>query len=387
MKNDFSQLRKFLVPEFVFGEGALYLAAKYVKRFQASKVFLVTDKGLAKAGWVKELEDNLKAENINYVLFDDVTPNPKDYEVAKGVELLGKEKCDIVLALGGGSAIDCAKGINLAYTNNTPVNSFEGIDEVKIPGLPLICIPTTAGTSADISQFSIINDSKLQRKFAIISKLAVPDVALIDPFTTTTMSPELTAETGMDALVHAIEAYVSNASSPITDINALKAIELIITNLFGAYSEPANMNYKNNMMMASLLAGFAFSNASLGLVHAMAHSLGGSLDFAHGECNALLLEAVINYNFDSAAEKYFYIAKLFEPKLSSEDKKSVNHVLNEKIRTLKNSIGINYTLKDIGVTKNHIKQLAEKAIMDGCLATNPRLVDIKSLEECFNNAL
>lgn len=387
MKNDFSQLRKFLVPEFVFGEGALYLAAKYVKRFQASKVFLVTDKGLAKAGWVKELEDNLKAENINYVLFDDVTPNPKDYEVAKGVELLGKEKCDIVLALGGGSAIDCAKGINLAYTNNTPVNSFEGIDEVKIPGLPLICIPTTAGTSADISQFSIINDSKLQRKFAIISKLAVPDVALIDPFTTTTMSPELTAETGMDALVHAIEAYVSNASSPITDINAIKAIELIITNLFGAYSEPANMNYKNNMMMASLLAGFAFSNASLGLVHAMAHSLGGSLDFAHGECNALLLEAVINYNFDSAAEKYFYIAKLFEPKLSSEDKKSVNHVLNEKIRTLKNSIGINYTLKDIGVTKNHIKQLAEKAIMDGCLATNPRLVDIKSLEECFNNAL
>lgn len=387
MKNDFSQLRKFLVPEFVFGEGALYLAAKYVKRFQASKVFLVTDKGLAKAGWVKELEDNLKSENINYVLFDEVTPNPKDYEVAKGVELLGKEKCDIVLALGGGSPIDCAKGINLAYTNNTPVNSFEGIDEVKIPGLPLICIPTTAGTSADISQFSIINDSKLQRKFAIISKLAVPDVALIDPFTTTTMSPELTAETGMDALVHAIEAYVSNASSPITDINALKAIELIITNLFGAYSEPANMNYKNNMMMASLLAGFAFSNASLGLVHAMAHSLGGSLDFAHGECNALLLEAVINYNFDSAAEKYFDIAKLFEPKLSSEDKKSVNHVLNEKIRTLKNSIGINYTLKDIGVTKNHIKQLAEKAMMDGCLATNPRLVDIKSLEECFNNAL
>ncbi len=387
MDNNFSHLRKFLVPEFVFGEDALYLAAKYVKRFQASKVFLVTDKGLAKAGWLKELEDNLKSENINYVLFDDVTPNPKDTEVMKGAEILRREKCDIVVALGGGSPMDCAKAISITFTNNVPVSEFEGIDEVKIPGLPLICIPTTAGTSADISQFAIINDSKDQRKFAIISKLIVPDVALIDTRTTTTMSPELTAETGMDALVHAIEAYVSNASSPITDINALKAIELIITNLPAAYNEPNNMIYRNNMMMASLLAGFAFSNASLGLVHAMAHSLGGSLDFAHGECNALLLESVINFNFDSAPEKYFDIARLFEPKLSSKDLKSANDVLKEKIRTLKNSIGLNYTLKDIGVKKSHIKTLAEKAIMDGCLATNPKSVDLKSIEECYNNAL
>lgn len=387
MKNNFSHLRKFLVPEFVFGEGALHLASKYVKRFQASKVFLVTDNGLEKAGWLKELEDNLKSESINYVLFDEITPNPKDYEVAKGVEILSKEKCDIVLALGGGSPIDCAKGISLAYTNNVPVGNFEGIDEVKIPGLPLICIPTTAGTSADISQFSIINDTKQQRKFAIISKLAVPDVALIDPFTTTTMPPELTAETGMDALVHAIEAYVSNASSPITDINALKAIELIIANLPSAYTEPINMNYRNNMMMASLLAGFAFSNASLGLVHAMAHSLGGSLDFAHGECNSLLLESVINYNFDSAAEKYFDIARLFEPKLSSKELSTSKNILVEKISILKNSIGINYTLKDIGVKKNQIKMLAEKAIIDGCLATNPKLVSLQSIEECYQNAL
>lgn len=387
MTNDFSQLRKFLVPEFVFGENALYLTGKYVKRFQASKVFLVTDKGISKAGWLKKLEENLKEANINYVLFDDITPNPKDTEVMRGVENLKAEKCDIVVALGGGSPMDCAKAINISYTNNVDVVEFEGIDEVRIPGLPLICIPTTAGTSADISQFAIINNTNEQRKIGIVSKLTVPDVALIDPKTTITMYPKLTAETGMDAMVHAVEAYVSNASSPITDFNALKAIELIIANLPGAFAEPDNMLYRNNMMMASLLAGFAFSNASLGLVHAMAHSLGGSLDFAHGECNSLLLESVIKFNFDSAAEKYFNIARLFEPKLSSKDLNSSKDVLIGKINALKNSIGINYTLKDIGVNKNHIKMLAEKAIIDGCLATNPKLVSLQSLEECYQNAL
>jgi len=387
MNNDFSKLRKFLIPEFVFGENALHLAGKYVKKFQASKVFVATDKGIAKAGWLRLLEENLKAENINYIIFDDLTSNPKDTEVMKGAEILKAEKCDIIVALGGGSPMDCAKAINISFTNNINVVEFEGIDQVKIPGLPLICVPTTAGTSADISQFAIINNTKEQRKFGIISKLTVADVALIDPKTTTTMYPKLTAETGMDALVHAIEAYVSNASSPITDINSLKAIELIIANLPGAFAEPDNMIYRNNMMMASLLAGFAFSNASLGLVHAMAHSLGGTLDFAHGECNALLLESVINYNFDSASEKYFDIARLFEPKLSSEDVNIAKDILVKKIGTLKKSIGINYTLKDIGVTKDHINMLAEKTILDGCLATNPKLVSLETLKECYNNAL
>jgi alcohol dehydrogenase class IV len=386
VNKDFSQLRKFLVPEFVFGEGALHLAGKYVKRFQASKVFLVTDKGIAEAGWLKILEDNLKSENLKYVIFDEVTPNPKDTEVMRGAEILKRENCDIVLALGGGSPMDCAKAISITSTNNDFVSEFEGIDEVRIPGLPLICIPTTAGTSADVSQFAIINNTTQQRKFGIISKLVVPDVALIDPETTTTMSPKLTAETGMDALVHAIEAYVSNASSAITDINALKAIELIVANLPGAYTEPQNMNYRNNMMMGSLLAGFAFSNASLGLVHSMAHSLGGSLDFAHGECNSLLLESVIDFNFDATPEKYSDITKIFNSKIKFTNQNDVKSILINEIGKLKNSIGINYTLKDVGVRKKDIKMLSQKALLDGCLATNPKLVSLKTIEECYNYA-
>jgi alcohol dehydrogenase class IV len=386
VNKDFSQLRKFLVPEFVFGEGALHLAGKYVKRFQASKVFLVTDKGIAEAGWLKILEDNLKSENLKYVIFDEVTPNPKDTEVMRGAEILKRENCDIVLALGGGSPMDCAKAISITSTNNDFVSEFEGIDEVRIPGLPLICIPTTAGTSADVSQFAIINNTTQQRKFGIVSKLVVPDVALIDPETTTTMSPKLTAETGMDALVHAIEAYVSNASSAITDINALKAIELIVANLPGAYTEPQNMNYRNNMMMGSLLAGFAFSNASLGLVHSMAHSLGGSLDFAHGECNSLLLESVIDFNFDATPEKYSDITKIFNSKIKFTNQNDVKSILINEIGKLKNSIGINYTLKDVGVRKKDIKMLSQKALLDGCLATNPKLVSLKTIEECYKYA-
>lgn len=386
MNDDHSLLRKFFVPEFVFGEGAINIAAKYVKRFQADKVFLVTDKGIIEAGWLKKVEDCLKSEGVKYFIFDSVMPNPRDYIVMQGADLLKKENCDIILALGGGSSIDCAKAIGIVYTNNKNVIEFEGVDEVEIPGLPLICLPTTAGSSADISQFSIISDTERQRKFAIVSKKVVPDIALIDPVVTTTMSPELTAATGIDALVHAIEAYVSNASSPITDYNALKAIELVVYNLPGAYSEPGNMIYRNNMMMASLLAGFAFSNASLGLVHAMAHSLGGRLDLAHGECNSLLLESVINVNFEAVPERYLNIAKIFNGKFDSSAGDSVKSMLINEIKKLKSKIGINYTLKDTGVKKEDIPGLALNAFDDACLATNPRFVSLKEIEECYDNA-
>lgn len=386
MAIDYSLLRKFFVPEFVFGEGAINLAGKYIKRFQAKKIFLVTDKGIAEAGWLKIVEDVLKSEMLKYVVFDEVTPNPKDYTVMLGAEALKKEKCDIIVAIGGGSPMDCAKAIGIVVTNNQQVIEFEGVDEVVIPGLPLICLPTTAGTSADISQFAIITETMKKRKFAVVSKKVVPDVALIDPLTTTTMSSKLTAETGMDALVHAIEAYVSNANSLITDFNALKAIELVKNNLQGAYLESNNMQYRNNMMMASLLAGFAFSNAGLGLVHSMAHSLGGLLNLAHGECNSLLLESVVEFNFISVPERYFDIAKVFDQKINDKNKTSAKEILIDEIKKLKNKVGINYSLKDVGVKKAAIPILAQNAFNDACLATNPRLVTQKEIEECYLNA-
>jgi alcohol dehydrogenase class IV len=298
------ELRKFVAPEFVYGAGALALVGRYAKNYGARKALIVTDPGLVQAGWVEKALDSLKSENISSAVLQNISPNPKDHEVADGVRVYREKGCNIIIAIGGGSPMDCAKGISIAHTNDKHILEFEGIDEVPMPGPPLICIPTTAGTSADVSQFAIIVDTSRKVKIAIVSKMVVPDVSLIDPETTITMPAELTVATGMDALVHAIEAYVSNASSTMTDLNALAAIPRLTQNLIPAVENPGNLEYRNNMMVGSLLAGLAFSNASLGLVHAMAHSLGGLLDLPHGMCNSLLLHHVVDFNYQAAPDRY-----------------------------------------------------------------------------------
>ncbi|HBD08850.1 MAG TPA: alcohol dehydrogenase, partial [Syntrophobacteraceae bacterium] len=201
--NDQPELRKFVAPEIVFGDGALGLIGQCAANLGARKVLLVTDPGVAAAGWVSPVQKSLREEGISCLLFERVTPNPKDHEVMDGAEVYREENCDVIVVVGGGSPMDCAKAIGVVATNDRHVLEFEGVDEVAVPGPPLICIPTTAGTSADVSQFAIITDTARQVKIAIISKALVPDVALIDPVTTTTMSAQLTAATGMDALVHA----------------------------------------------------------------------------------------------------------------------------------------------------------------------------------------
>ena len=302
-------LRKFIAPEIVYGAGAIQLAGRHARNFGATKVLIVSDPGVQQYGWTEKVKQSLSEAGIDYSTFTDVSPNPKDHEVMAGAEFYRHEACDLILAVGGGSPMDCAKGIGVVATNGSRINNFEGVDEIPVPVPPLICIPTTAGSSADVSQFAIITDTGRKVKFAIISKMVIPDIALIDPQTTVTMSPDLTAATGMDALCHAFEAFVSTASSPLTDMAALSSVRLIVDNLLGAYREPENSRFRENMMMASLMAGLAFSNASLGLVHAMAHSLGGALGLPHGECNAILLEKVVMYNYKYSAEKYDQLAE------------------------------------------------------------------------------
>lgn len=386
-KQDLFNLRRFIIPEFIYGQGAINLTSRHVKSFGAKKVLLVTDPGIIQAGWVKKVEENLIQEGIGYILFKDVTPNPKDFEVMAGVKLYKENGCDIIVAIGGGSPMDCAKGIGIVSTNDKHILEFEGVDEVPFPGPPLICIPTTAGTSADISQFAIINDTGRKVKIAIISKTVIPDVSLIDPETSTTMPSELTVSTGIDALVHACEAFVSNISSPITDLTALEAIHLINENLIDALNKPNEMKYRDNMMMASLLAGMAFSNASLGLVHSMAHSLGGLLDLAHGVCNAILLEHVIDFNFESAPDKYIQIGEAMNintKNLNPADRKAA---LLKRIADFRKSAGINNTLGELGVSKMDLEQLALNAIKDPCLATNPRKPKIEDIKAIYERAL
>ncbi|MCG8685200.1 MAG: iron-containing alcohol dehydrogenase [Desulfobacterales bacterium] len=331
--------------------------------------------------------NSLELSDVSFELFLDITPNPRAEEVMQGVDIYENNGCDVIVAVGGGSAIDCAKGIGISSSNKKHVLEFEGVDNVDIPGPPLICIPTTAGSSADVSQFAIINNRDKRVKIAIISKTTVPDVALIDPETTTTMDNYLTACTGMDAMVHAIEAYVSSASSPIFDLHALEAVRLIHSYLISAIEYPQDIISRDKMMLGSLEAGLAFSNASLGAVHAMAHSLGGFLDVPHGECNSILLDHVIAYNYEVVPERYDRIGHIMGIDTGGLAEKERKDKLLKKIRKMKKQAGITKTLKDIGLHKSDIKSLAQKAIHDSCIFTNPRKPSLKELEVIYEDAL
>lgn len=382
-----SELRKFVAPEFVFGVGARHLVGRYAKNFGARKVLVVTDPGIIKAGWADQVIANLKAEGLPYTIFSEVTSNPRAEEVMAGAEVYSSERCNILVAVGGGSPMDCAKGIGIVSSNNKHVLEFEGVDQVPVPSPPFICIPTTAGSSADVSQFAIINDTERMVKIAIISKTVVPDVALIDPATTTTMDAYLTACTGMDALSHGMEAFVSNAHSPITDLHSMEAIRLISANLLPAIAKPENVDLRSKMMLGSLHAGLAFSNASLGAVHAMAHSLGGYLDLPHGECNALLLEHVVAFNFDAAPERYRLIGNAMGLELSAGDSGRILSAILDDLNRLRKASCINTTLGQIGVHKSCIPELSRKAIKDPCIVTNPRRPCQKDIEAIYEEAL
>lgn len=381
------EMRKFVAPEFIIGTDVRMLAGRYAKNLGARKVFLVSDAGVEKQGWVDDIKQSLEEKNICYTLFNRIKPNPTAEQVMEGADIYKKENCNTIIVIGGGSPIDCAKGIGVVVTNSAHILNFEGVDKIQYPVPPLICIPTTAGTAADISQFSIITDTDLKIKKAIISKAIVPDVALIDPVVTTTLDNYLTATTGLDALTHAIEAFVSNANSPITDLHALEAIRLIKQYLKQAYDDPNNYQARYYMMIASLQAGLAFSNASLGAVHAMAHSLGGFLDLPHGECNALLLPHVIRFNYIAEPDRYNRIAEILRLPLNIVSNKQQQELIIKAVNELKSSVGINYSLQKIGVKNNDIPMLSQGAVKDPCLVTNPRKANKRDLEIIYEEAI
>jgi alcohol dehydrogenase len=381
------EARKNVSPEFVLGEGALALVGRYASNFDASKVFLVTDHGVIAAGWTAMVVDSLSQMGIPTYIYSDVSPNPRDTEIMRGASIYLVEQCNVIVAVGGGSPMDCAKGIGIVVSNNRHILEFEGVDRIPIPGPPLICIPTTSGTAAEVSQFDIVNDTSRKVKIVIISKATIPDVALIDPLVATTMSAALTAATGIDALVHAIEAYVSLARSPITDLHSLEAIRLVSANLIAAIEDPGNLFYRDQMMLGSLLAGLAFSNASLGLVHAMAHALGGWMDLPHGDCNAMLLEHVINFNFDSAPDRYRSIGKAFGMHLEGLSPEESKIQMVASIKLFRQSAGLTHSLKDFGVDKAKIRELARFAFKDPCLVTNPIQPTIEDIERIYERAL
>ncbi len=381
------QLRKFVAPEFIFGVGARHRVGHYARNMLARKVLIVSDPGVIAAGWADQVKADLTEMDIDYVVFSNLTPNPKDHEIMAGVEVYTKEHCDVIVGVGGGTVMDAAKAIGISYTNRCDIHRFEGVDNVDVPGPPLICIPTTAGTSADISQFCIIVNSEERYKMAIISKTVVPDVALVDPETTTTMERYFIACAGIDALTHAIEAFVSTASSPVVDVHALNAIKLLWENIEAAVFTPENLACRENMMLGSLQAGLAFSNASLGAVHALAHSLGGYLDLPHGECNALLLEHVIRFNISNVPDRYRQIAEMMKIDTRGMSERACGQRITQELAMLRHRVGINDSLQQRGVHTTDIPELAAHASHDACLVTNPRYVRLDDIKAIYGEAM
>ncbi|MEZ4526398.1 MAG: alcohol dehydrogenase-like regulatory protein ErcA [Desulfobacterales bacterium] len=381
------RLRKFVAPEFVFGAGARFLLENYLNVYEIRRPMLVTDSGVAEAGWAGEIIRILDQAGMKYTVFSQVTPNPKDSEVMTGAEIYREQGCDAIVALGGGSPMDCAKGIGIVCANRGHISDYEGVDRIPVPCPPLLCIPTTAGSAADVSQFAIVTDTLRRVKMAIVSKVLVPDVSLIDPETTVTMDHDLTAATGMDVFVHAAEALVSNANSAITDLHALEAVRLVCTHLKEACEHPRSGEFRKGMMQASLFAGLAFSNASLGAVHALAHSLGGYRDIPHGKCNAILLPHVVEYNFRAAQEAYIRMGRAMNLNLNEKSPDSCRFEILSGIRGLLKSLGIDQTLGQLGVLPEDIPRLAVNAMQDPCILTNPRDPDILDMEKLYAKAL
>ena len=380
------ELRKFVAPEFLFGVGAIDMGGQYARNLGAQKVLLVTDPGVEAAGWTARVTASLTRFSIPYVIFRDVTENPKMSEVRAGRHVYEEFGCNMIVAVGGGSPMDCAKAIGIEVSHQCGIEEFEGVDLVELPIPPLVCIPTTAGSSADVSQFSIIADTQRKTKMAIVSKAVVPDAALIDPETLTTLSPHQVACTGMDALTHAIEAYVSTANSPITDLHALEAIRLIAAHLQGAVANPRCLAHQGSMMLASLEAGLAFSNAILGAVHAMAHSLGGYYDLPHGECNAILLPRVVAFNYSACPERFDRIGQVLGIDMSSVPAGERAGRLAERIGSLREAVGIAATVGRFGVKKSDVARLTDFALQDACMATNPKPMarcDVEAIYEAI----
>jgi alcohol dehydrogenase class IV len=384
--NKMNTLLKFEIPEIIFGRGSLKQLGHCSRRMGGDKVLLVTDPGLMATGWVDEALGYLKQEGLKTIVYDNVVTNPRAYQVEQGEQEYSREECDVIVAIGGGSPMDTAKGIAILASNKGRIEDYVGCNLINQPIPPLICVPTTAGTGSDVSQFAIIADQEKKIKMTILSRAIMPDISLIDPRLLQTKSSELIAATGMDALTHAIEAYVSSLSWPLTDPHASHAIKLVFRHLQDAVCSKS-IEPLEGMAVASLEAGAAFSNAILGAVHALAHPLGGCYDMHHGLANAILLPVVLKKNLEHAPEKYALIANAMGIDTRGKSPIEAAAQVPDRIEALIKALDIPTRLSQVGVRKEDIPLLAREAAEDLCMMTNPQRYDINAIESMYMKAL
>lgn len=362
----------FGIPSFVqFGPGTAKKVGEVAKSLGAQKVFFVYDQGVKAAGLVEGIRSSLEAAGIQVMEYGEVLANPPDTLVEEAAALAREFQAEVIVALGGGSSIDLAKAINILQTNPSPINQYDGLNMVGKPTKPLIAIPTTAGTASEVTAFSIVTDTVRQKKMVIGGQFVGATMALVDPEMTVDMPPALTAATGMDAMTHAIEAYVSKNAMVPTDLFALKAIELIYNNLLKATQNGKDMEARSNMLLGSMLAGHAFNCAVLGLVHSIAHPLSVHCGLPHGVANAAGLPYVMEYNAAVAQEKTRDIALAMGLDVANRTAEEAAAVAVAAIKQLSRDLKIP-TLSELGVGREVFDRIAEDALQEISTIFNPR---------------
>jgi 1,3-propanediol dehydrogenase len=363
-----------MIPEVIFGIGTLREVGGAVRRVGGLRPMLVSDPGVLAAGWVERALPHLADVHVECSLWHDLTPNPKDFEVQAAFDRYQESGCDALLAIGGGSCIDVAKAVAVLSGNGGRILDYEGIDRATRPIPPMVMVPTTGGSGADVSQFCVITDTSRSLKATIGGHALVPDISVTDPELLTTMPPELTAHTGLDALSHAIESCVSAASNFMSKGHALAAIRTIVEYLPAAVEDPRDLTAKEAMAQASLQAGLAFTNALLGATHAIAHQIGGALDLPHGLLNAILMPRVMAFNAETDPDRYVDVARALGIQVEDRAAQSVAEAAVERVEALATGLGVPRGLGELGVDPRDFDRFARYALSDAYIATNPRPV-------------
>ena len=377
----------FFIPTVtLMGVGASKETGAQVKALGSKKVLIVCDAGIAKLGVADKIKAQIEEAGVQAIIYAGAEPNPTDKNVHDGLKVYQENNCDGIVSLGGGSSHDCGKGIGLVV-NGGNIRDYEGVNKSSKPMPPFVAINTTAGTASEMTRFCIITNTDTHVKMAIVDWRVTPNIAIDDPLLMVGMPPSLTAATGMDALTHAVEAYVSTIATPITDACAIKAIELIAENLRAAVANGVDLQARDNMAYAQYLAGMAFNNASLGYVHAMAHQLGGFYNLPHGVCNAILLPAVEGFNLISNLKRFGDIAKALGENVEGLSDSEAADKAIAAIKKLSADVGIPAGLKQLGVKEQDFEVMAKNAMKDACGLTNPRVPTLQDVINIFAAAM
>lgn len=374
----------FILPTKIrYGIGIVKVLGEELKLLKAKKIMIITDKGLVQAGIVNKITDLIQAEGLSYIIYDEIEANPKDYNVELAAEKARRESIDTIVAFGGGSPIDAAKAVSVLIKQGGKVRDYQGKGKITDDCIPLITIPTTAGTGSEVTFSSVITDTTAKFKFTIKSPAIAAKVAIIDPEFTLTVPPLVTAATGIDALTHGIEGYTANCTEPIAEAVGLYAIEYIANNIAAAVKNGENIEARDKMMMGSLLAGLSFSHADVASVHCMAEALGSMYDAPHGMCNAILLPFVMEYNLPSSEVKYARVARAMGIEEKDDHIAAMEGIAH--IKRLSKEIGLP-GIKSLQVKREDFMLLADMSVENGSNASNPRPITKDAYVMLFNKA-